>query len=200
MKVIPIAVLVALSIGLGGCSNAPGEPQGHVFTSEGFVAVAPNGLFDEVAKASCDKALAEGVVEKSTGADGFTLVMVPKAKGYKDFSAAYFQAPNTYQLIYEIDAFSACSASMESSLAGEAGGVVDIDIEYDLNDGSFVTTQDLGEFGISKLEYQTKDGIFVGVNTLGESKADRRSISYGFSEQDAQILITAVDQFIATDQ
>jgi hypothetical protein len=198
MKVISIAVLAALS--LGGCSNSLAAPQGPILTGEGFVAVAPNSLFDEIAKASCDKAMAEGVVENSTAADGFTLVMVPKDASYKDFSAAFFAQPDDYQLIYEVDAFSACSAAMQFSLAEEGEGVVDMEIEYDLNDGSFVTTQDLGEFGINKLEYQSKDGLFVGVKTLGESKADPRTISYGYSEEDMQILITAVDRFLTTGQ
>jgi hypothetical protein len=200
MKVLCISVVAALSLGLGGCTNAPSEPQGSTFTGEGFVAVAPLGLFAEVAKASCDKAMAEGVVEKSTAADGFTLVMVPKDQGYQDFSAAFRAAPDDYQLIYEVDAFSSCSAAMELSLAEESGGVVEIQVETDLNRGTFVTTQDLGEFGISKLEYQTKDGLFVGVKTLGESKADPRTISYGYSEEDMQILITAVDRFLTTEQ
>jgi hypothetical protein len=200
MKVLCISIVAALSLGLGGCTNAPSEPQGSTFTGEGFVAVAPLGLFAEVAKASCDKAMAEGVVEKSTVVDGFTLVMVPKDQGYQDFSAAFFAQPDDYQLIYEVDAFSACSAAIAFSLAGESGGEVDMQVETDINSGTFVTTQDLGEFGISKLEYQTKDGLFVGVKTLGESNADPRSITYGYSEQDLQILITAVDRFLTTEQ
>ena len=200
MKVLSIAVVAALGISLAGCTNAPSEPQGSTFTGEGFVAVAPLAEFAAVAKASCDKAMAEGVVEKSTAADGFTLVMVPKDQGYQDFSAAFLDAPDDYQLIYEVDAFSACGAAMEFSLAEESGGAVAMEVEADLDRGTFVTTQDLGELGISKLEYQTKDGLFVGVKTLGESKADPRAISYGYSEDDLQLLITAVDRFLAAEQ
>ena len=200
MKVMSIAVVAVLGFGLGGCTNAPSAPQGSTFTGEGFVAVAPLGQFSEVAEASCDRAMAEGVVEKSTAADGFTLVMVPKDQRYQDFSAAFLAAPDDYQLIYEVDAFSSCAAAMEFSLAEESGGVVDIEVETDLNRGTFVTTQDLGEFGINKLEYQTKDGLFVGIKTLGEGKADPRTISYGYSEEDMQILVTAVDRFLAIEQ
>lgn len=200
MKVISIAIVAALSLGLGGCTNAPSEPQGSTFTGEGFVAVAPLAEFAAVAKASCDKAMAEGVVEKSTSGDGFTLVMVPKDQGYQDFSAAFFAAPDDYQLIYEVDAFSSCAAAMEFSLAEESGGAFDIDVEYDPNDASFVTTQDIGQNKINKLEYQTKDGLFVGIKTLGEGKADPRTISYGYSEEDLQILITSVDRFLAIEQ
>jgi hypothetical protein len=200
MKVLWIAVVAALGLGLGGCANAPSEPQGSTFTGEGFVAAAPLGLFTEVAKASCDKAMTEGVVEKSTAADGFTLVMVPKEQGYQDFSAAFLAAPDDYQLIYEVDAFSSCSAAMEFSLAEEGGGAVDIDIQFDPNDGSFVTTRDLGQNKINRVEYQTKDGLFVGVKSLAPATADHRTITYGYSEADKQILITAVDRFLAAEQ
>lgn len=200
MKVMSIVMVVALSLGLGGCTNAPSEPQGHTFTGEGFVAVAPLGLFAEVAKASCDKAMAEGVVEKSTAADGFTLVMVPKDQAYQDFSAAFLAAPDDYQLIYEVDAFSSCAAAMEFSLAKEGEGTFDFEVETDLSRGTFVTTQNLGQNKINKLEYQSKDGLFVGIKTLGEGKADPRTISYGYSEEDLQILKTAVDRFLATEQ
>lgn len=191
MKGTSIAIVAALSLGLGGCTNAPSEPQGHTYIGDEFAAVA---------KASCDKAMADGVVEKSTSGDGFTLVMVPKDQGYQDFSAAFLAAPDDHQLIYEVDAFSSCAAAMQFSLAEEAGSVVDMDIEYDPNDGTFVTTQDLGEFGISKLEYQTEDGLFVGVKTLDELDADPRTISYGYSEEDMQILVTAVDRYLAAEK
>lgn len=200
MKVVAIAVVTALSLGLGGCASAPSETQGSVFTGEGYVAVAPLGLFDEIAKASCDKAMAEGVVEKSTSGDGFTLVMVPKDEGYKDFSAAFLDQPDDYQIIYEVDAFSSCAAAIQSSLAEEGGSTVDMKVETDLNSVKFVTTQDLGQGKVLKLEYQTKDGLFVGVKTLGESKADPRTISYGYSEEDMLILVTAVDRFLAKEQ
>jgi hypothetical protein len=199
MRFILVGV-VGLTLCLTGCAATSSTPQGTTFSVESFAAVAPRAEFAKVAKASCDKAMAEGVVEKSTAPDGFTLVMVPKDQGYQDFSAAFLAEPDDYQLIYEVDAFSACSADMQFSLAEEGGGVVDMEIEYDLNDGSFVTTQDLGEFGINKLEYQTQDGLFVGVKTLDDSKADPRTITYGYSEQDLQILITAVDEFLATEQ
>jgi hypothetical protein len=89
---------------------------------------------------------------------------------------------------------------MQFSLAEESGSAFEIEVEYDPSDGSFVTTQDLGEFGISKLQYQTKDGLFTGVKTLGELNTDPRSITYGYSEQDLQILITAVDEYLAIGQ
>ena len=192
-----IAILTVVTLAVTGCAQIP--PSARTLTPS-IRAVAPLAEFAAVAKASCDKAMAEGVVEKSSSGDGFTLVMVPKDQGYQDFSAAFLAEPDDYQLIYEVDAFSSCAAAMGFSLAEEGGGAFDIEVEYDPNDASFVTTQDIGQNKINKLEYQTKDGLFVGVKTLGASKADPRTISYGFSEEDMQILVTAVDQFLATEQ
>ena len=197
MRTTPIAILVGLSLAVTGCAQVP--PSARTIAPP-IRAVAPLAEFAAVAKASCDKAMAEGVVEKSTAGDGFTLVMVPKDHGYQDFSAAFLAAPDDYQLIYEVDAFSSCAAAMEFSLAEEGGGAFDIEVEYDPNDASFVTTQDIGQNKINKLEYQTKDGLFVGIKTLGEGKADPRTISYGYSEEDLQILITSVDRFLAIEQ
>lgn len=197
MRTTPIAIVVGLSLAVTGCAQVPPSARS---IAPSIRAVAPLAEFAEVAKASCDKAMAEGVVEKSTATDGFTLVMVPKDQGYQDFSAAFLAAPDDYQLIYEVDAFSSCAAAMEFSLAEEGGGAFDIEVEYDPNDSSFVTTQDIGQNKINKLEYQTKDGLFVGINTLGEGKADPRTISYGYSEEDMQILVTAVDRFLAIEQ
>lgn len=200
MRTTSIAILVGLSLAATGCAQVPPSTRP---IAPSIRAVAPLAEFAAVAKASCDKAMAEGVVEKSTSGDGFTLVMVPKDQGYQDFSAAFLAAPDDYQLIYEVDAFSSCAAAIEFSLAQEGGGAFDIEVEYDPNDASFVTTQSLGEFGkygISRLQYQTKDGLFVGIKTLGEGKADPRTISYGYSEEDMQILVTAVDRFLAIEQ
>lgn len=197
MRKTSIAILAGVTLAMTGCAQI--SPSARTLTPS-IRAVAPLAEFAAVAKASCDKAMAEGVVEKSSAGDGFTLVMVPKDQGYQDFSAAFLAEPDDYQLIYEVDAFSSCAAAMGFSLAEEGGGAFDIEVEYDPNDASFVTTQDIGQNKINKLEYQTKDGLFVGVKTLGASKADPRTISYGFSEEDMQILVTAVDQFLATEQ
>ena len=46
-----------------------------------YMALSPaeaKAQFETIANASCDKAMAEGVVEQSIASDGFTLVMVPK--------------------------------------------------------------------------------------------------------------------------
>jgi hypothetical protein len=141
--------------------------------------------------------MSEGVVEKSTAVDGFTLVMFPKTQGYKDFSAAYFQPDDKYELIWETDAFSACSASMQFELAAEGGAQVDFAVTFDPGVPAFETSQDLGELGISHLRYTFADGVFTGIKTLDTDDADPRTISYGVTDDDRKILETAVDRYLA---
>jgi hypothetical protein len=166
-----------------------------------YMALSPaeaKAQFETIANASCDKAMAEGVVEQSISSDGFTLVMVPKEEGYKDYSAAYFEPADTYELIWEADAFSACGASISFSLAAEAGVESDIEVAFNATDSTFETTQDLGEFGISRLKYQTTDGLLSQIEILDAAVSDVRSIRYGnLSDEHWQILRTAVDRFLA---
>jgi hypothetical protein len=168
-----------------------------------YTALSPaeaKAQFETIANASCDKAMAEGVVEQSIASDGFTLVMVPKEEGYKDFSAAYFEPADKYELIWEVDAFSACGASISFSLAAEAGVESDIEVAFNSTDSTFETTQDLGEFGISRLKYQTTDGLLSQIEILDSTVADVRSIRYGnLSDEDWKILRTAVDRYLADE-
>ena len=190
---------ISSALVLSGCSAPASKPE-----SKPSVTVAQlspeeaKAQFETIANASCDKAMAEGVVEQSISSDGFTLVMVPKEEGYKDYSAAYFEPADTYELIWEADAFSACGASISFSLAAEAGVESDIEVTFNATHSTFETAQDLGEFGISRLKYQTTDGLLSQIEILDAIVADVRSIRYGnLSDEHWQILRTAVDRFLA---
>jgi hypothetical protein len=170
--------LLAGSLALSGCASVD-------HTAEFF----------KIAEASCAKALAVGVVEKSISKSGFTLVMVPKVQGYKDFSAAYLEPTDKYELIYETDAFSACSASMAYEIAKEAGTPTAIKVTY--ADGSYETTEDLGEYGISHIRYSVSGGLLATSETLDVAKADKRTITYGhLTKDDWAILTIAVDRYL----
>ena len=190
---------ISSALVLSGCSAPASRPE-----SKPSVTVAQlspeeaKAQFETIANASCDKAMAEGVVEQSISSDGFTLVMVPKEEGYKDFSAAYFEPADTYELICEADAFSACAASISFSLAAEAGVESDIEVAFNATDSTFETTQDLGEFGISRLRYNVENGLLSQIEILDSAVADVRAIRYGnLSDEHWQILRTAVDRFLA---
>ena len=175
-----------------------GIVAGTLFSVSAFAGCASvdhSAEFQKIADTSCNKAQAEGVVEKSVAKNGFTLVMVPKAQAYKDFSAAYFQPADKYELIYETDAFSACAASMAFALSREGGSPSSIKVDY--VDGAYETTEDLGEFGISHIRYSVADGRFAATETLDVANADKRTISYGnLTEAHWKILKTAVDRFL----
>ena len=167
-------------------------------TASPLSAKQARSAFEAIATASCDKAMAEGVVEQSLDAQGFTLVMVPKDQGYQDFSAAYFEPADTYELIWETDALSACGAAIQFAMAQESGTEVDLTVSFDETDGSFATEQDLGEFGMSKLKYEIAEGLLSTIETQGSTGPDKRSIRYGnLQEADWNILRTAVDRYLA---
>jgi hypothetical protein len=154
--------------------------------------------FKTIARASCQEALEKGTLEKSLDPTGFTLVMVPKADAYKDFSAAYFQPDDTYELIWEIDAFSACGASMTYDLAEEAGQESDLDVTFNEERQQFETFQDFGEFGVSRLGYEIFDAKISSVQDLETEDSDKRTVSYGnLTEAEVNILTTAVERFLA---
>ena len=154
--------------------------------------------FRIIARESCQEALEKGTLEKSLNPDGFTLVMVPKADAYKDFGAAYFQPDNTYELIWETDAFSACGASMAYDLAAEAGHDSDLDVTFNAKLQRFETFQDLGEFGVSRLGYEIFEGKISSVQDLESEDSAKRTVSYGnLTEAEINILTTAVDRFLA---
>jgi hypothetical protein len=200
MRLFLAVVGVSTALVLSGCSPVA-VPTASPTASETVRALTPaeaKSEFETIANASCDKAMAEGVVEQSIASDGFTLVMVPKEEGYKDYSAAYFEPADTYELIWEADAFSACGASISFSLAAEAGVESDIEVAFNATDSTFETTQDLGEFGINRLRYSVENGLLSEIEILDAAVSDVRSIRYGnLSDEHWQILRTAVDRFLA---
>ena len=191
-----LSISFCLLIFLAGCSA--NSQQDAVELQTPMTSQQAEDAFKKIARASCDAAMAEGVVERSEAEDGFVLVMVPKDEAYKDFSAAYFQPDDTYELIWETDAFSACGAAISFDLAEEAGQESDIEITFNLETGEFETFQDFGEFGLSRLAYQAKGGLIVSVANLESPDSGTRSVSYGsLMRSDAEILETAVDRFLA---
>lgn len=189
---------ILASLALGGCAQEKlAEPTPSSSPTIELTKAQILENFKVIAHASCEKALQSGVVEESVADSGFTLVMVPKDESYKDFSAAYLEKPDKYELIWESDAFSACSASMQFDLAEEAGSEVDLEVELGSRDGTFETTQDFGEYGISHLEYVHSDGLFTGITTLSAEAPDVRIIRYGVTEEDRKILVQAVDKFLS---
>lgn len=148
--------------------------------------------FAEIANASCTKAMEEGVVEQLISGEGRTLVLVPKEDAYLDYSAAYYEPEDVYELIYETDAFSACAASISFDFAD------DISVTFDPTNSTFETTQDFGR-GIIQHRYSTFEGLISEVEYEDSSGSAQRTVRYGnLNESDLNILRTAVDRFLAS--
>ncbi len=150
--------------------------------------------FAVIAEASCQKAMDEGVVE---GSDTVVVVAVPKGEAYKDYSAAYTENGEKFGLIWELDSLVTCADSFTFSMAEEAGQEADIEVTFDEKDGTYTTFEDFGEYGTSNYKFTVKDGIFVSAENLDEDFG-MTSIKYGApTEQELNILHTAVDEFLA---
>jgi predicted DNA binding protein len=80
-------------------------------------------------------------------------------------------------------------------MAQEANQESPIKVSFDSKTGHYLTTQDLGDFGISRMDYEIADGR-IAVATDLDSKATR-TIRYGaLTDADMNILKTAVEQFL----
>jgi hypothetical protein len=151
--------------------------------------------FREVTYASCEKALAEGVVEKSVEPKGLVLVMIPKREAITGYSAAYFLSPDTFELIFETDVFSSCALANLFSLSEEAGQEVELEITHDKQTNTFLVTQDLGEWGISATSYEVAGDLIAAATNLN-AETGRFLIEYGqVSDADRAIIQTSVDRF-----
>ena len=148
-----------------------------------------------IAIASCEKAMGEGVVERSTDPTGYTLVMVPKDQAIDGYSAAYFLPPDTYELIWETDVFYSCELANSFWLASEAGAELEAEVSFDPDTGTYLVTQDFGEWGLSATSFEVVDGLLVSAVNLN-SDAEKYLIEYGDLEDvSLEIIRNAVQLF-----
>lgn len=185
MKTLRIGVIAALlALGVAGCTATHQIEKPTTKTPAQALAD-----FKKIAKASCDKAMSVGVVETSTSGDPFTIVLVPKAKAYKDFSAAALEA-NKYTLIYENDSFASCGAANTFSVSGAA-----IKVAFDPADGSYTTTENCYGDGPCVFKYTVAKGLMTSFTNLSAKTKYTQTIRYGnLTAADWEILHKAVDQ------
>ncbi len=152
--------------------------------------------YKEIAKASCNAAQSLGVVEAG---DTWRIVSVNKDQNYKDFSAAYFEEPDNYTLIWELDSLHSCADWYSFSMAEEAGQETSIEVTFDPTDSTFTTFEDFGDLGTSNYKYSVRDGKLFTATNLDPEHENTVTIEYGnISEYDRNILVTAVDRYLAT--
>jgi hypothetical protein len=196
LAVAAAAVLLAVS----GCASAqPTVTSTPTPSKTSIVTMTPEqalASYKVLAQNSCNAAQSLGVVEKAAD---ITIVSVNKNQNYKDFSAAYFQKPDTYTLIWELTSIAACADWYTFSMADEAGQDAGIKVTYDGKDGSYTAFQDLGEFGTSNFKYTVFDAKIATAQNLDPKSPGIVSIRYGnITPAERNILITAVDRYNAT--
>ena len=190
-KVIKVALaaaaIVAAGLSLAGCSGAKALTPAEAKTA-----------YRAIAKASCDNAQTVGEVET----DGtYTAIMVPRAMAYQNYSAAYFQKPSKYDLIYEASAFNACSDWFTFSTAADAKKPDGISVTFDPATGAYVTKQDLGQFGVFKTRMTVKDGLIDSALNLADKKAKVVTVQYGnLTNDQLAILKKSVDDLMASQK
>lgn len=193
------AIALAATLALSGCSTqvltpTPTPTSSPAKTFEALTPAQAKAEFAKLAEASCDKAMAEGVVE---GSDKILVVAVPKDQAYKDYSAAYTENGEKFGLIWELDALLSCADSFSFTMAAEAGQEADIAVTFNDEDGTFTTFEDFGEFGTSNYKFSVDNGVFTSAENLDEPFGIT-TIKYGApNEQELNVLHTAVDEFLA---
>lgn len=195
-----LVAAIALSLALAGCSTPNPQPTATPSPTQTLDAKTPaqaKADYKVIAQASCEKAQAEGVVE--SGAE-YTLVAVNKDESYLDFSAAYFQKPDTYELVWELTGLASCADGYTFSMADEAGIEAAIDVTFNTADGTYTTREDMGELGVNTYKYTVVDGLIAEALNLDPKNPVTHKIRYGnITEADRNILITAVDRFQANN-
>ncbi|WP_138315900.1 hypothetical protein [Rhodoluna limnophila] len=184
---------------LTGCASGPvasPSPSASASVSASTTPVDSRGAdalaeFEVAATASCDRAMAEGVVE-TVAAGGklaqpeWWLLMVPKANAIDGFSAArYSSATDSAEVIYETYEFDTCYFATQFALAKE--GNVDINkvmhITYDKMMRSYVAVGLQGEGGAAvTFFFVSDDGFIEKVQYPGAEVGEiafERAIRYG---------------------
>lgn len=196
-RLVTAGFAFALTLTFAGCSSTPtptASPTPSVSLPAAMTPAEAKAAYKLIAKASCTKAQAEGVVE--TG-NGFTVVMTTKSQNYKDFSAAYLEEPDNYGLLWELDSITSCTDWYTFSMADEAGQEAAIKVTFNPADSTFTTVEDFGDSGIYTYKYTVADGRLATCTNV-DNPEKVTSIKYGALDAEGlKILTTAVDRYLA---
>ena len=208
--------VAALGAGLlitGCATSAPSDsPSATPETTGSPTATAPDtatasptptpvdvvAAFREIADASCDRANAEGIVERT--ADGSQKsILIPKSTAYQDFNAAFYSKDEGASLIWSTENFGACIDSINFSLADEGGTTYKLDVTFNSADGTFTTSVDQGRNQKPFLStYTVGNGVLVSRHIDADWGQMDVDFVYGMpSDEDIAILHDAVDAFLA---
>jgi hypothetical protein len=153
--------------------------------------------FIKIAKASCDKAQKEDVIQRFTNDKPARIIALSRDHAYKNYSAVYIDNKGMTKVVYELE-LTVCGPSYLLSMQEEANHDNSGDYEHHIkrnDDGSYTWSQHVyGEDGGTMAE--TKFTVLNGflVSSSGEDAQFDQTFEYGpIGGSDLQALKTAVD-------
>jgi hypothetical protein len=167
--VLASTAAIALAAILTGCASTPVVP--------------PITAYKKVIKTSVALMAKKGLVENCTDMNGkpsYKLVDDPNFAG--DYTAAVHDlVANTYELIYESDAFTPYALQSGLTYGDKA--------KYGANNDEFLVTSDpMGDGKKTTSTYQSKDGIFVSGTWASKTKC---ALTYAVTAADDEIIAKA---------
>lgn len=182
-----------------GCTSSPAQTAGAsspVPTETATVTpIDADAAFRTVADASCARATAEGVVERSS--DG-VMFLVPDGQAYEDYSAAFDTESDGSGVIWSTEVFFACAPSIGYQMSEEGSAEYPLEVSFDAATGSYRTILDVDDYGRLENEYSLAAGVFATVEWLTPEDSGSTSITYGPpSSELVEILHREVDIFLA---
>jgi phosphoserine aminotransferase len=149
-----------------------------------------------IAKASCNWAQRDGVVEVG---DGYSAVMTNSTQAYKGFTEASLVAPDAYKVLFDLGDFQACADWYLFSMADEAGKDAAIEVTFN-SDASFNVHKVLASGAASALKMIVANGAIATATNLDPADPWVHACRYGsLTVADLQILKTAVERRAAAN-
>jgi hypothetical protein len=187
------AVLPSPTSSASPTNTATGNPTPSATLPLEMTAAQAKAAYKNIAKASCNWAQRDGVVESG---DAYTAVMTNSSQAYLGFTEASFVAPDSYKVLSDLSDFYACADWYAFSMADEAGKTAPIDVTFN-SDASFNVHKVLASGEASVLKIVVSNGVISVVTKLDSTDGWARQIRYGsLTDADLQILKKAVDRQI----
>lgn len=154
--------------------------------------------FRAIAKASFDKAMAEGVTETSPGS---TVVHAPESQVYESWASAYLRLPDTYRMFTSNHQLESCKPWALIAEAESRRRKVDFTIEFDEVEETYSFTTMIHNLVKHTVRYQIADGLFIGTFFIApeDGSTEHTELRFGaLDEHGLKILHTAVDNWLAS--
>ena len=208
-RVAVIAATLVMALALSGCAGAgdAGAPTAAGSTTaiadptltSASPTLDPESALRAAAAASCTRATKVGVVE--TRDDGTAIwVLVPDELAYRDYTAAYLEFPDTYELALETSFFAACSADVEFAMRSESG-MTPARVTQGATANELIMSFPVDESLTWTVHYRVgEEGLITEAYYPGNAEIPSWTtrIRYGdITPDERRILLIAVDRFLA---